>query len=88
MPVKQRILKERKPQFSAEVLQLFTKLERTPPKQRRAQWFKDAEKHLLCNLLDYGDVFWMCQSPLDRSRKPPASNARVRGLAHMPASPH
>ena len=73
MPVKQRILKERKPQFSAEVLELFTRLERTPLKQRRAQWWKDGEKFLMCSLLDYGGEFWMIQSPLDRSRKPCSS---------------
>jgi hypothetical protein len=72
MPVKQRAAKERIPQFSTEVLELFTKLERTPLKQRRAQWWKDGEKHLMCDLLDFdtGSAFWMCQSPLDRSRKP------------------
>jgi hypothetical protein len=70
VPVKSRFPKPRKPQFSAEVLQLFSELEQTPPKRRRAQWFKDAEKHLMCNLFDMGAEFWMCQSPLDRSRKP------------------
>jgi hypothetical protein len=70
VPVKQRLPKERIPQFSREVLELFAELERTPPKQRRTQRFRDAEKHLMCDLLDMGGEFWMMQSPLDRSLKP------------------
>jgi hypothetical protein len=53
--------------FNQEILQLFTKLEQTPIKRRRARWFKDAEKHLMCDLLDMGGEFWMMTSPLDRS---------------------
>ena len=65
MPTRVRL-----PQFSREALELFAALERTPLKQRRMQQFQDAEKHLMCRLLDMGDEFWMMQSPLDRSLKP------------------
>ena len=59
MPVKQRAAKERIPQFGTEVLELFTRLENTPLRQRRAQWWKDGEKFLMCSLLDMGGEFWM-----------------------------
>jgi hypothetical protein len=65
MPTRVRL-----PQFSREALELFAELERTPLKQRRTQRFQDAEKHLMCQLLDMGGEFWMMQSPLDRSLKP------------------
>jgi hypothetical protein len=64
------IIRVRRPGFSEEALRLFSELERTPLKQRRTQRFKDAEKHLMCDLLDMGGEFWMMQSPLDRSLKP------------------
>ncbi|MGA6967560.1 MAG: hypothetical protein WBZ51_28590 [Xanthobacteraceae bacterium] len=66
MPVKQRAAKERIPQFGTEVLELFTRLENTPLRQRRAQWWKDGEKFLMCSLLDMGGEFWMMCSPLNR----------------------
>ena len=53
--------------FDPEVVQLFAKLERTPLRQRRARWWKDAEKHLMCELLDMGGEFWAMCSPLDCS---------------------
>jgi hypothetical protein len=69
VPVKQRILKERKPQFSPEVLRVFSELEQTPMRQRRSKWFQDTEKYLMCTLLDCGAEFWHMQSPLDRRSK-------------------
>jgi hypothetical protein len=46
VPVKQRILKERIPQFSTGTLQLFAKLEATPPRERKSRQFRDDERRL------------------------------------------
>ncbi len=43
MPVKQRTAKGRRPAFPPEMLELFARLEDTPPRKRRSQWFKDAD---------------------------------------------
>jgi hypothetical protein len=69
MPVKIRAAKERRAQFSAEVLALFTRLETPPGRKRNSEAFRDAERELMY-ALNLGDEFWAMQSPLDRSRKP------------------
>src|SRR5438876_88868 len=69
MPVKFRAAKERRAQFSAEVLALFTRLETTPGRKRNSDAFRDAERELMY-ALNLGDEFWAMQSPLDRSREP------------------
>jgi hypothetical protein len=46
MPVKQRHPKERIPQFSAEVIALFRKLDGTPKRLRKSKKFRDGERKL------------------------------------------
>jgi hypothetical protein len=69
MGTRQAINPKLRQKFSPEILQLFAKLEAVPLRKRRARWWRDTHKHFMCDplLLDMGDEFWMCQSPLDRS---------------------
>ncbi len=67
MPVKERTAKARRPQFSAEALELFVRLEGM--KARNSKTFKDGE-HELARKLDLVSEFWTCNSVLDRSREP------------------
>jgi hypothetical protein len=46
MPVKLRVPKERIPQFSTEILELFRALNATPRQRRRSQQFKAGERKL------------------------------------------
>src|SRR5262249_48051832 len=64
MPVKQREAKERRPQFSVEVLTLFAKLEATPPRRRRTQEFKAGVKRVI-TLPNLTDELWTMNSVLE-----------------------
>jgi hypothetical protein len=67
MPVKQRVAKERRPAFSAEIIELFVKLEHT---SRRSQAFKNGSKEL-ARLLGLSTEWWMMQHVNDRAGAPP-----------------
>jgi hypothetical protein len=69
VPVKLRRAKERRPSFSAEVLELFSRLERAPRGKRDSQAFKDEEREL-ARRLNLVDEWWRGNSVLDRSRGP------------------
>jgi hypothetical protein len=66
VPVKQRIAKDRRPQFSREVLELFVELEALP---RGSQRFKVGSKRL-ADLLGLMDAWWAMQHVNDRSAGP------------------
>jgi hypothetical protein len=65
MPAKLRVAKQLRPQFSADVLALFVQLERTPPRRRGSQVFKDGE-HELVRRLNLTNEYWTMNSVLDR----------------------
>jgi hypothetical protein len=69
VPVKAREAKERRPQFGAEVLQLFLALETTPPRRRKSQTFKDGEREL-ARRLGLVSEWWTGNSVVDRGPKP------------------
>ena len=66
MPVKQRLAKDRLPQFSAEAVSLFVELERTP---HSSQKFKEGSRKL-AHLLDLVAEFWTGNHVNNRDRKP------------------
>jgi hypothetical protein len=86
MPAKLREAKQRRPQFSREVLELFAELEAVPLRQKKSQTFKNAE-HELARKLGLVDEYWTVNSVLDRRRSchPPgyianAHHARCRAV--------
>jgi hypothetical protein len=62
VPVKLRRAKERRPSFSAETLEQFVRLERTP---RRSQEFKDGSR-VLARQLGLIDQWWTGNDVNDR----------------------
>src|SRR5262245_49366087 len=66
VPVKARIAKDRRPQFSRETLELFLELEALPQDSER---FKAGSKRL-ASLLGLIDEFWTMNHVNDRSPRP------------------
>ena len=66
MPVKRRVAKDRRPQFSPEVLALFLELERMP---RGSQRFTESSREL-AGLLGLTAEWWAMQHVNDRSLEP------------------
>jgi hypothetical protein len=58
------------PQFTPEILRLFSELENTPRRQRDSKAFKDGE-HELARKLDLVSEYWTVNSVLDTVDKPP-----------------
>jgi hypothetical protein len=70
VPVKLRIAKERRPQFSREVLELFRALEGAPRRQRKTPEFIAKSKRLGV-LLGLSDAWWMMlRVERDNDRRP------------------
>jgi hypothetical protein len=72
METRQSIHPRLRPKFNKEILELFSRLEQTPLKQRRSAQWRAEHKRFMCDplLLDMSAEFWSMQSPLDRSLKP------------------
>jgi hypothetical protein len=68
MPAKVRAAKERRPLFSAEVLQLFLELEHMGPRQN-TEAFKAGSKRL-AGLLNLSSEWWATCDVHDRSARP------------------
>ena len=65
MPAKLRVVKGRHPEFSTETLELFMRLDKTPPRERDSREFKDAVRTLMYRL-NLTDEFWTMNSVVDR----------------------
>src|SRR5215831_3493532 len=73
MPVKLRIAKARRAQFSAETVTLFLRLENT---LRHSEAFRAGERQL-ARQLELLDQYWTGNSVCDRSLRPPWPKALI-----------